>query len=198
MKTMKKIENTIKLFGMTNQLLSHDLDRVEKEYDIDLNHSQTLSVEKDDTYYPQFDKNVRKEALSMAKHYEIFYCLEKSIRGLIAEMMRDQEGPLWWDSSRMPALIQQEVKKRIKREIDSGTTRRSDDELDYTNFGELGEIIKSNWDIFGSVFNSIKAVQRVMGNLNTLRGPIAHCSPLAEDEIIRLQLSVRDWFRLME
>jgi len=32
-------------------------------------------------------------------------------------------------------------------------------------------------------------------NLNTLRGPIAHCSELAQDEEIRLRLSVRDWFR---
>lgn len=198
MSALKKIENSIKLFGMTNQLLNHDLDRIEKEYDIDLSQNQALSVEKDETYYPQFDKNVRKEASSMAQHYEIFYCLEKSIRSLIAEMMRDEEGPLWWDGSRVTPNIQQEVKKRIKREIDSGTTRRSDDELDYTNFGELGEIIKSNWDIFGSVFNSQKAVERVMNNLNTLRGPIAHYSLLAEDEIIRLQLSVRDWFRLME
>jgi hypothetical protein len=27
---------------------------------------------------------------------------------------------------------------------------------------------------------------------------VAHCSPLAEDEVLRLKLSVRDWFRLME
>jgi hypothetical protein len=29
-------------------------------------------------------------------------------------------------------------------------------------------------------------------------GPIAHCAPLAEDEVVRLRLSVRDWFRLMQ
>jgi hypothetical protein len=38
----------------------------------------------------------------------------------------------------------------------------------------------------------------VMSRLNTLRGPVAHCTPLAEDEVLRLRLSVRDWFRLME
>jgi len=37
-----------------------------------------------------------------------------------------------------------------------------------------------------------------MANLNTLRGPIAHCTLLAEDEVVRLRLSVRDWFRQME
>lgn len=28
--------------------------------------------------------------------------------------------------------------------------------------------------------------------------PIAHCTALAEDEVLRLQLGLRDWFRLME
>ena len=82
--------------------------------------------------------------------------------------------------------------------MDAGVTIRSDEEIDYTTFGELSTIIKSNWDIFGDIFNSPKAVERVMSNLNTLRAPIAHCSKLAEDEEVRLQLSVRDWYRLME
>lgn len=88
---------------------------------------------------------------------------------------------------------------RVQKELDSGISRRSDDAIDYTNFGELGEIIKKNLDVFGSIFNSPKGVERVLASLNTLRGPIAHCSVLAEDEILRLRLklSVRDWFRLM-
>jgi hypothetical protein len=70
--------------------------------------------------------------------------------------------------------------------------------LDYTNFGELSEIIKTNWDVFGALLNSKKAVERIMATLNTLRNPIAHCSELAEDEAHRLRLSMRDWFRQME
>ena len=98
----------------------------------------------------------------------------------------------------MPTNIQQEVKARIQKELDAGVTPRSTDELDFTTFGELSVIISSNWDIFGGLFNSKKAVEKVMSSLNTLRNPIAHCSPLAQDEEVRLQLAVRDWFRLME
>jgi hypothetical protein len=98
----------------------------------------------------------------------------------------------------VPTQIKSEADGRQKRELDSGVTPRSEEPLDFTNFGELGEIIKANWDVFGPVFLSVKAVERVMSNLNSLRGPIAHCCPLAEDEIVRLRLSVRDWFRLMQ
>lgn len=40
--------------------------------------------------------------------------------------------------------------------------------------------------------------QQVRAEAEKRRGPIAHCSPLAEDEIVRLRLSVRDWYRLQE
>jgi molybdopterin-guanine dinucleotide biosynthesis protein A len=90
------------------------------------------------------------------------------------------------------------VIENMQREIDSGITLRSQEEIDYTTFGELGEIVKSNWTSFGSMFSSQKAFTKIMTSLNTLRGPIAHCCPLAEDEVVRLQLTVRDWFRLME
>ena len=75
-----------------------------------------------------------------------------------------------------------EVGKRIQREKDSAMTVRSENPLDYTTFGELGEIIKQNWIAFGSIFESQRAVEKVMNTLNMIRGPIAHCSPLSEDE----------------
>jgi hypothetical protein len=150
-------------------------------------------------YYPQFELTVRKEASVMAKHYEVFYCLEKSIRALVSDTIEAAEkADTWWNSLRVPNNVKTEVQTRIQRELDTGMTRRSSDELDYTTFGELAVIITSNWEIFGGLFSSKKAVEKVMASLNSLRGPIAHCSALAEDEVLRLQLTLRDWFRLME
>lgn len=191
--------DTIKAFGMTNQMLSEDLDRISKSYDIDLGHAPASVANADTVYYPQFDAAIRAEANEMARHYEIFYSLEKSIRAMVSEAIESAEkSEDWWESARVPAGIKAEVAGRIQKELDAGVTRRSLDELDYTTFGELGVVISSNWDIFGSIFNSKKAVEKVMASLNALRNPIAHCCPLAEDEQLRLQLTVRDWFRLME
>jgi len=179
-------------------MILHNLDKVEFEYDIVLGHKADKAAEKDEKYYPQFESNVRIKAREMAQHYETFYCLEVSIRTLITEMLQEKAGAAWWDNEDIvPKVVQDGVLNRVKKELDSGISRRSDDQIDYTNFGELGEIIKKNWDTFGSIFNSPKGVERVLASLNTLRGPIAHCSQLAEDEVLRLTLSVRDWFRLM-
>lgn len=195
----KHVLDRIKAFGMTNQMVTEDLSRIATLHGVELGHLPISAQTVEGVYYPQFDAAVRSEAAQMAKHYEVFYSLEKSIRALVSETIEAAEKTAeWWSGARVPENIQHEVKSRVQKELDAGVTRRSSDELDYTTFGELSVVIISNWDIFGGLFNSKKAVEKVMASLNALRNPIAHCSPLAEDEQLRLQLTVRDWFRLME
>ncbi len=184
---------------MTNQMVTEDLSRISALYELDLGHAPHQKTEIEQVYYPQFDASVRQEAAAMARHYELFYCLEKTVRSLISKSLLEAEGSEdWWDRGRIPSHIREEVRDRIRKEVDSGVNRRSFDELDYTNFGELSTIIVANWDLFGSPLNSKKAAEKIMSSLNTLRAPIAHCCALAETEQLRLSLAVRDWFRLME
>ncbi len=186
----------IKLFEMSAQMAERELDALESRLSLDLGRGDRTD-DKDEAYYPQFLSAIRSEAAAMARHYELFYCLERSIRDLVREKLAAERGPSWWDTA-VPEPIRGNVQKSIDRERDSGVTARSADRLDYTTFGELGEIARNNWAVFGDTFNSEKAFTKVMTSLNVLRGPIAHCSPLAEDEVVRLRLTLRDWFRLME
>ena len=188
-------EDHIKLFGMSLSLVERELDKVEKTHRLDL--QREVKDDRDQDYYPQFAHALRVEAAGMARHYELFYCLEKSIRSLVADTLKAVHGETWW-SKCVPKPIQENVQKNMQREIDSGVTLRSVSEIDFTTFGELGELVRSNLADFGSTFSSEKAFTKIMTSLNMLRGPIAHCCPLADDEVLRLQLTVRDWFRLME
>jgi len=190
-----KADDIIRLFGMSHQLIESDLDRVEKELGVELARKSPQPAEKDEDYYPQFERVIREEAARMSRHYEVVYALERTIRAFVADALEAVDGAEWWSGTRVPENIKAEVAKRIQKEMESGFTRRSEDPLDFTTFGELNEILKSSWDVFGSMLNDRKAVEKIMANLNTLRGPIAHCVELAEDEEIRLRLSVRDWFR---
>ena len=192
-----KSSEKIKLFGMTHQMVERDLDQVEKQLSIDLGRSPRAQGVLDEEYYPQFEEAIRKEAASMAVHYQLFYCLEKSIRKLVRDTLHTEKGPNWWKEC-VPEPVRNDAADNMQREIDSGVTPRSTEELDYTNFGQLTEIVRNNWPSFADIFNSQKAFVKIMSSLNVLRGPIAHCCSLAADEITRLQITVRDWFRLME
>lgn len=146
----------------------------------------------------QFSAEVRDNAVLMAEHYKLFYMLENDIRRLIDDTLSEQHGSSdWWDKY-APSTAKEELKSNLQREREAGFTPRSDNPLDYITFGQLGDIIRTNWALFGGILSNQKALGRVMFSLNNLRGSIAHCGILAEDEIDRLKLTVKDWFRLLE
>jgi hypothetical protein len=150
------------------------------------------------SHLEQVDASIRRNAVRMSEFYKIFYILENDIRNLVQETLDDALGKGWWDSA-VPQSVKDSVKRNIERETSEGLIARSEREIDYTNFGELGEIIKSNWNSFAGIFanTTTNGVQRVINKLNLARGPIAHCNMLAEDEVVRLKLTVRDWYKLM-
>lgn len=190
------VEAKIKLFVLSNSLAENSLDKVEANYDLDLGRKEKEQIKEQD-YYKQFDSLFRKEAKEMAKHYEVFYCLETSIRSLVLQLMKEKYGDTWWDT-RVKEEIRKNADNNIKREAESGFTQRSEKKIDYTTFGELTEIVQASWEAFENLFRNQRAFSKIMSSLNQLRGPIAHCCPLAEDEVVRLNLAVKDWFRLME
>lgn len=187
----------VELFQMRNMLMEVALDRVEATFGVVLRSQEEEIEDKDPDYYPQFEESLRQEARIMSIHYEAFYCLERSIRRIINEKMRDYFKSDWWETQ-VKDEIRKNVEANLKREIDAGITPRSEDRIDYTTFGELGDIVRGNWEAFDDLFNSQRAFNRIMTNLNMLRGPIAHSCPLHKSEALRLTLTIEDWFRLME
>ena len=180
----------LKLFGLNNLTIESDIRRIEREYGVNLGHEDKGNKINDKVYYPQFSEKLRREADKMAINYAIFYCLENSVREIITQRLEEQHGVNWW-SKAVPDVVRKNAEKNRNREAASGVTPRSTELIDFTNFGELGEIIKANWDIFGDMLRDIRAVENVLATLNTLRAPIAHCKALAEDEELRLTLGLR-------
>jgi len=118
----RKFGNMLRSFGMSGYQVTSDLQEIEKTFNIELGHARASGALQEQDFYPQFEQKVRAEAGDMARHYEAFYCLEKSIRSLIVETMAEVEGNQWWDSGRINSTIATEVGSRIQKEIDSGVT----------------------------------------------------------------------------
>lgn len=193
---MNSRSDRVRLFALNNLAIEAAVQRIEHDYELDLGHRPPIEDKIDETYYPQFEEKIRCEAADMSAHYRVFYCLENSIRSLVIEVLFEKHGEQWWDA-KVPESVKNHVASTRKKEKEFGVAVRSQEAIDYTTFGELSEIIKSNWGDFNDIFQDVKALERVTATLNVLRGPIAHCKPLAEDEVVRLHLSIRDWFRAM-
>jgi hypothetical protein len=145
-------------------------------------------------YYNLFPDDLRERGERLSKYYIILFCLENFIRHIISSTLNQIHGSNWWAK-----CINDEIKRNVtnnkSREEDAAVTLRSDKNIDYTTFGELIIIVNENWKDFESIFTNQKAFKKVMYRFNTLRGPIAHCCSLAEDEEKRFDLCIRDWFK---
>ncbi len=194
----KRPDGLVRAFGMTGLQIITDLSQVEEAQGINLGILPKETASRKVTEYQQFEADLRQQAARMSEYYEVFYCLENSIRRLVEGIMIEAEGADWWSSNRVDEnKIRKEAEKRREKEVNSGITPRSEKMIDYTTFGELSQLITDNWDIFDPVFSSKTAVSNVTNQLNLLRGPIAHCNPTEELEQERLNLAVRSWFKLM-
>ena len=189
---MQDVEARLRSFYFSCMATTGDLDRLQNSMQIKL---MSGDDPQEGSLSDYFEDSVVSEAKSMAQYYTLFYCLERSARDIVVGKLKSIHGGNWW-KEKVPSNIQDNVEKNMQREVDAGVTPRSENEIDYTTFGELGEIVKANWADFGDIFKSVKAFTKIMTSLNVLRGPIAHCSPLSEDEILRLELTVKDWLRI--
>lgn len=195
---MSNERNTIELFTLKCAVIESKIRSLRAENsDFSIGKSNELADQNLDPFIKQFKLKNRQNAAKMAVYYQIFYMLENEIRELISETMASAHGEDWW-ISKVPQVVREEAKKNQSREEQAGVTARSEDEIDYITFGQLYEIIKDNWSDFAGIMSNQSAVSRVLSSLNMLRGTIAHCGVLADDEVDRLKLAIRDWFRVLE
>jgi len=178
---------------MRNLMLEADLLKLESS-GIEIAHAATISAQQ--VVDPElFESDIREAARRMAGFYVLYYSLENSIRRLVSGRLVERHGADWWEQ-KVPAGVKASVADKQKKEKDSPISIRSDDPLAYSNFGELIDILNANWSDFSDTLRSQKAMQQILGQFNQLRNVIAHSAELNEDEIIRFQLLIRDWFRI--
>jgi thiamine pyrophosphate-dependent acetolactate synthase large subunit-like protein len=189
-------EDTIELFILKCAVIEGSLDRTTLDNNHDLNLGGDIFDEKIDIYIRQFQISNQNNATKMARYYRVFYMLENDIRSFISEAMESAHGSDWW-TAHAPQAVREEATRNRAREEAAGISSRSDSEIDYITFGQLYDIIKDNWTVFAGMFSNQAAVNRVLSGLNMLRGTIAHCGVLADDEVDRLKLAIKDWFRVI-
>lgn len=189
------------LFILNSAAIKADITRVTDEYQIKKLKSD-LEIATDALIAPhlgQVDFQIRASAERMAEFYQIFYMLENDIRKFVSDVLYETYQDQWW-LKHVPEDVKKYAKTNRDRESREGLPPRSPDLINYLTFGHLGEIIKSNWDIFAGLFPNceIERLEKVISRLNLARGPIAHCGYLPEDEVVRLKLAIRDWYALSE
>ncbi len=191
---MSRIDySLLERFAFKNLMLETELIKLENK-GIDIQHTNSIQ-QKDVVDVEFFESSILASARKMAQFYVYYYAFENSVRKLISGRLEEKYGSNWWNL-KVPDGVKQNVQKNQKEELETSMEIRSEDPIFYSNFGELIDIINANWDDFADTIRSKKSMQTVISQFGKIRNVIAHSCELGEDDIFRLKLLIKDWFRI--
>lgn len=142
-----------------------------------------------------FSPKIWFDAINMSSVYTAIYCIENTLRIFIVERMSERNGIDWWDR-KVSIKIKDSVEKLKKQdEKNRYHSSRSVSEIGYTLFGNLGQIIISNWDDFSDLIPNQAWLVSRLDDLEMSRNIVMHTGTLPTDEIERIESIVKDLLR---
>ena len=142
---------------------------------------------------PFLPKIIAKQSHEMSENYQSLYIFENLIRFFIRVTLESKYGTDWWDV-KVPSKIVTKVKNRKEKENENRWhSKRNVHNIFYTDFGDLKDVIISNWDIFEDFFPDQHWIASKLQELELSRNIIAHNNPLPKKETDRIKLYFEDW-----
>lgn len=146
---------------------------------------------------PLMDEDLVISSRKMAVVYTAICAFENSVRDFIAKKLLEEKGENWWELC-VKKEIRTNAENRKKAEKDvRWLTPRGDSMIYYTEFGDLISIMAKaeNWKFFEVHIGNIDWAKQIIGTLEKSRNIIMHSGELAQTDIERVGMYVRDWIR---
>jgi hypothetical protein len=140
----------------------------------------------------EFPVPIRLNAIKMSAVYMAFFAFENSVRALIKERL-GSTGVDWW-SRLVPKGVRDKVLGRQKKDGENKWhAPRAIDEIAYTDFGDMANIMVANWENFEDVFPSQDWIKTRLSDLEQSRNALAHNNVLGDRDIGRIKMYLEDW-----
>jgi hypothetical protein len=138
---------------------------------------------------------VRASSLYMQRCYRLLFVLENVVREFVKEVLEEIDKELWF-KNRASAPMQKKVEERQAAEQkNQWHTGRNTHAIFYLDFGDLELLIQNHWSHFKDLLpNQSWALSRLQ-DAERSRNVIAHTNLLSDEEVVRLEMHVRDWIR---
>lgn len=142
-----------------------------------------------------FDEAHVAAATTMAAVYVAIAAFENSVRQLVTSVLREAVGDNWWESA-VSSAIQKSCKSRQdEEEKHRFHTQRGDRPINYTDFRNLANIIRANWDHFADFLPSAEWASAIFDGIERSRNVIMHSGTLDPEDVARVGTNLRDWVK---
>ena len=129
----------------------------------------------------------------MASVYVAITSFENMVRDFIAKTLSEEKGENWWEESVSEAIRKRAESRRKEEEKIKWHQQRGDRLLNYTEMGDLNNIIQQNWNEFEDYLISLVWARQIINTLERSRNVIMHGGELGDRDIERVGTNIRDW-----
>lgn len=140
---------------------------------------------------------VREGSLFMQRCYRLLYVLENVVREFVDDVFAEADGGTekWFDKRANLQMKKKVVERRAAEDRNQWHTGRNVHPVYYLDFGDLGTMIQTHWVLFKDLLpDQAWALSRI-SDAERSRNVIAHTNLLSDEEVVRLEMHVRDWVR---
>lgn len=134
-----------------------------------------------------------KISKKMAAVYVAITSFENMVRDFIAKTLSEENGEDWWEKCVSDAIRKRAESRRKEEEKIKWHQQRGDRILNYTEMGDLNNIIAQNWEQFEDYLNNLEWARQIINTLERSRNVIMHGGELGDRDIERVGTNIRDW-----
>jgi hypothetical protein len=137
------------------------------------------------------------DSLASARRMGIVYAavaaFENGARRLVSDILLEQVGENWWELSVSQSIRKRAESRRSEEEKIKWHGQRGESLLNYTELGDLANIIRNNWPHFEPHVPSIEWAASIFAVIERSRNVIMHSGELSMEDIERVGINIRDW-----
>lgn len=134
-------------------------------------------------------------ARATAVVYTAIAAFENSVRSLVVKTLIDKFKEEWWEKGASSGIRERSQKRMEDEQVAKWHSKRGQDPINYTTFGDLKSIMQNNWDAFEDLIGSLPWAAGIFDVIERSRNVIMHSGMLEREDIERLGVNIRDWVK---
>lgn len=144
--------------------------------------------------FDYLDSDLLLEAQRMSIVYAALHSFENAVRATVTKAMAEKHGETWWE--KVPERIRKSAKSRMDEDSKfRWHGARGATEINYCDFGDLSSIIVTNWVVFEDLLGNMEWAKAALNALEKSRNIVMHGGSVANEDIERIGMNIRDWIR---
>ncbi len=139
--------------------------------------------------------SIRSGSLYMQRCYRLLFVLENVVREFVREVLEEADHDQWFEKRASREMKKKVEDRKTAEAKNQWHTGRNAHPIYYLDFGDLALLIQSHWNDFKDLIPTQSWAVSRLQDAERSRNVIAHTNVLSDEEVVRLEMHVRDWVR---